>query len=89
MMNHAATMDATNVSGTVVHLEPEVFSGLIQRIEQPLVIYTHTEGGWLVPESHQYLVGYEGLAFFTRAKQPIELPQEAEVIEAKAMSVGL
>ena len=76
----AMIAEATKASGTIVKVEPEVFAQLLARIENPLVVYS--EGG-VISTNHQYLTSYKGLAFFTKADEPISLPSTAEVIVAE------
>ena len=71
--------EASRASGTIVRVEPEVFAQLVARAEAPLVVYS--EGG-LISTNHQYLTSYKGLAFYTKADDPISLPATAEVIVA-------
>jgi len=72
--------EATKACGTIVKVEPEAFAQLLTKTENPLVIYS--EGG-LISTNHQYLTSYKGLAFFTKADEPIALPSGAEVIVAE------
>lgn len=72
--------EATKASGTIVKVEPDVFARLLTKIESPLVVYS--EGG-IISTNHQYLTSYKGLAFFTKADEPISLPKAAEVIVAQ------
>ena len=72
--------EATKASGTIVKVEPEAFAQLLTKTENPLVVYS--EGG-IISTNHQYLTSYKGLAFFTKADEPISLPKGAEVIVAE------
>ncbi len=71
---------ATKASGTIVRVEPEVFLGLLQRQENPLVIHARTK---LANRRYRYLTSYKGLAFFTKSKTPLSLPSSIELVEAK------
>ena len=72
--------EAIKASGTIVKVEPEVFAQLLAKTESPLVVYS--EGG-VISTNHQYLMSYKGLAFYTKADDPISLPAGAEVIVAE------
>ena len=71
--------NAVKASGTVVRVEPSEFAKLLDRAENPLVIYTQ---GGLISTNHQYLISYKGFAFYTKSDEPIDLPRNAEVIVA-------
>ena len=72
--------NAVKASGTVVRIEPDEFEKILKKVESPLVVYA--EGG-MISTNHQYLVSYKGLAFFTKADDPIDLPRNAEVVIAE------
>ena len=72
--------NAVKASGTVVRIEPAEFEKVLKRVENPLVVYA--EGG-MISTNHQYLVSYKGLAFYTKADDPIDLPRNAEVVVAE------
>ncbi len=38
-----------------------------------------------VAAAYQYLVGYKGLAFYTRSADPLQLPPSAQVVAAKSI----
>ena len=78
----AAIANATKASGVVVRLSAENFLAILKRVESPLVV--HTSGG-LFTTSYQYLVGYKGLAFYTKSREPLQLPPGVELVRAKRM----
>lgn len=75
----AALAQAIKASGTLVRLQPDDLSRLINRQEAPLVIRAR---GGLFQKRWYYLTPYKGLAFFAIAREPLPLPGKAEVIEA-------
>jgi hypothetical protein len=76
----AATIaNAIKASGVVVRVEPEDFARILGKADKPLVVYAQ---GGLISTSHQYLVSYKGLAFFTKSSEQILLPRGTEVIRA-------
>jgi len=42
------------------------------------------EGG-LFNKNYQYLMGYKGLAFYTKSGEPLQLPATAEVTAARSI----
>jgi hypothetical protein len=75
----AAIAQAVKASGTLVRVEPQDFSRLLNRQESPLVVRSR---GGLFQRRWLYLTSYKGLAFFTRSVEPLPLPGRAEVVEA-------
>lgn len=75
----AAIAQATKASGVIVRVEPADFLRILGRQEAPLVV--HAQGGFL-SVNHQYLTSYKGLAFFTKAPDPLDLPARAELVQA-------
>lgn len=76
----AAMANAIKASGAIVSVSPYDFELLLQQVEQPLVV--HAEGG-LFLTNYQYLLGYKGLVFFTKAQSPLPLPVGTQVIRAQ------
>ncbi len=72
--------EAIKASGAIVRVEPEHFTAVLSRSQQPLVV-TATAG--LFRRKHLYLTGYKGLVFHTRADMPLSLPAEVEVVTAR------
>jgi hypothetical protein len=75
----AAFANAIKASGVVVEVTPADFQAVLQKVENPLVIYA--EGG-LLSRTYQYLVSYKGFAFVTKSSEPILLPTGVETILA-------
>ncbi len=80
----AAIANAIKASGVVVNVKPEDFAAILRRSERPLVI---TSEGGVFTTSYKYLTSYKGLAFYTKARAPLVLPADAEVIRAQGISV--
>jgi hypothetical protein len=76
----ATIANAIKASGVVVRVEPVDFARILGKADQPLVVYAQ---GGLFSTSHQYLVSYKGLAFFTKSSDQIVLPRGTELIRAK------
>lgn len=80
----AAVVMAIKASGVIVHVEPDVFLGLLKNRPDALVV--HASGGFLTT-NYQYLTSYKGLAFFTKAPSPLELPSGIELVNSKSIWV--
>lgn len=75
----AAIANATKASGVLVRVEPEEFWKLMMRATDPLIVLA--EGG-IFGKTYQYLMSYKGLAFFTKSRAPLSLPNGAELVTA-------
>lgn len=75
----AAIANAIKASGAIVQVEPADFSAILEKAEEPLVVFT--EGGLFAPK-YQYLTSYKGLVFYTKTRELIALPAGAETIPA-------
>jgi hypothetical protein len=73
---------AKRASGTVVGVTPENFSKILARTEKPLVV--HATGG-VFSTSYQYMTSYRGFAFYTKSRQPLDLPAGTELIAAESI----
>jgi len=74
-----AIIQAAKASGVIVRVEPEQFVEVLLRMEKPLIVAA--EGG-IFKTTYRYLTSYKGIAFFTKAAQPLPLPQGAEIVAA-------
>ena len=57
---------------------------ILTRPKEPLVV--HATAG-LLTTNYQYLTSYKGLAFFTKATVPLNLPRGTELVYAKSIWV--
>jgi hypothetical protein len=80
----AAIAQAVKASGVIVHVEPDDFVGILKR--QPGALVVHATG-WFFGSEYRYLTSYKGLAFFTKAPAPLDLPAGTELVQAKAIWV--
>jgi hypothetical protein len=78
----AAIAQAIKASGVLVRLDPAEFMKIVGRVADPLVVVAT---GGLFTKNYQYLVGYKGLAFYTKSAEPLQLPATAEVIAARGI----
>jgi hypothetical protein len=75
----AAIVQAIKASGVLVRVEPDEFSRILTRVKDPLVVAA--EGG-LFSTTYKYLIGYKGLAFYTKSSAPLTLPPNTELVKA-------
>lgn len=80
----AAIANAIKASGVLINVTPEDFAAIVRRTERPLVVTS--EGGFF-STSYKYLTSYKGLAFYTKARAPLVLPADAEVVRARGISI--
>ena len=80
----AATVKAIKASGVLVHVSPEDFQSILRRAQGAVLV--HAPGG-LFSKRHHYMVGYKGLAFFTKSNDEISSPAGVETVEARKIWV--
>ncbi len=80
----AATANAIKASGAIVDVEPEDFLKILAKMEEPLVV---TAEGGLFKTNYKHITSYKGLFFHTKAKDPIKLPIDSELIKANSISI--
>lgn len=78
----AAIAQATKASGVIVRVEPDDFTRILNRIDEPLVVHTERAG---FGKKYKYLTSYKGIAFFTRSSSRLYLPGKPEVVVAKSI----
>lgn len=75
----AAVTNATQASGTIIHVSEEVFRSIVLRADVPVVV--HASGSFF-SKKHKYLTSYKGFAFHTKSHDPIVFESAVELIEA-------
>lgn len=75
----AAIANAIKASGAIVQVSPEDFQRLLEHNAQGLVV--HAAPGFF-QKKHRYIMGYKGLAFFTKSREPLVTPRALQVVEA-------
>jgi hypothetical protein len=80
----AAIVKAIKASGAIVRVEPEDFQRLVEHNAQGLVVHSSPR---VFQPKHRYIMGYKGLAFYTKSREPLSLPRALQVIEAKTIWV--
>jgi hypothetical protein len=78
----AMVVQAVRASGVLMRLDPAEFLGLLARVKNPLIVAA--EGG-VFTSKYQYMTSYKGLAFYTKSKTPLDLPHDAELVEARTL----
>ena len=81
----AKVIKAIMSSGIMIQVEPSVFLDTLNKIATPLVVMSHKKEYFV--ESYQYMTNYKGLFFWVETKQPLQLPEEIEKIEAAQMFI--
>jgi hypothetical protein len=76
----AAIANAIKASGAIVKLDASEFKKILDKAENPLVVYA--EGGFF-GTNYQYLTSYKGLFFFCKTGEPIHLPGTVETVMCK------
>jgi len=93
-----AIIQAAKASGVIVRVEPDQFIEILLRMEKPLIVAAEPQGGpprplianllgGIFKASCRYLTSYRGIAFFTKAAQPLPLPKDAEIVAASKIWV--
>jgi hypothetical protein len=78
-----AATQAIRASGVVVRVEPGAFLAVLGRQPAPLVVRAT---GWFFVTFYKYLMSYKGMAFYTEAATPLELPPGVELAEERSIS---
>jgi hypothetical protein len=80
----AAAANAVKAMGGIVQLEPDDFQRFVQRIDDPLVVYTESS---FFGTRYQYVTGHRGLVFYAKSREPLRLGSRAELIRARRISM--
>ncbi|MEE8111338.1 MAG: hypothetical protein V3U66_02175 [Acidobacteriota bacterium] len=76
----AAIANAIKASGAIVSVEVRDFRTVLDRQEEPLLIFA--ESGFFSTK-YRYLTSFKGFAFHTQTATPLELPARCLVIRAE------
>ena len=76
---YVAMTNAIKASGAIIHVEPNDFMDILNRSEEPLVVYS--PAGFFA--KHKYMTSYRGLFFYTQTATPLTLSTQIELIQAK------
>ncbi|TVR80347.1 MAG: hypothetical protein EA409_07905 [Saprospirales bacterium] len=75
----AELANAIKASGAIVRVDNENFREIVLKNKEALVI--SSKGGFF-STNYQYLCSYKGFVFHTKSKNPLSIPQHAEIIQA-------
>jgi len=77
----AAIANAIKASGAIVKLEPQEFIRILNKAENPLIVYAYSKVFFSI--KHKYLTSYRGLFFYAESSTPLSLPGRTEKVVAK------
>ena len=81
----AAIANAVAASGGLVRLTPADFLAILDRTENPLVVYANFWVLFSYGGRHHYLTPYRGINFVTQSAEELWLPKGVELIRAKSL----
>ena len=76
------TAAKASVSGPVIQLDPGDFARVLARIDEPIVVKSHTGR---ISRKYKYMTSYKGFTFCTGSRESLLLPDNVEVIEARKL----
>lgn len=76
----AAIAQAIKASGTIVHVENQVFSQLVSKADDPLVIMSETK---IFKTTYTYLLHFKGFCFYTKSSIPLSLSRHTLIVAKK------
>jgi hypothetical protein len=79
----AAIAQAVKASGAIVRMKPEDFLQIAYRADDSLVVMATSKV--FGKTSYKYIMGYKGLAFYTKSPSQLSLGSGAEVVHAKTI----
>ena len=79
-----AMQTGAKVFGALVKVEPEDFMQILARTEKPLIV-AGTAG--VFTTKYRYLTPYKQFIFYCVTRMPLELPHDAEFVNAKTILV--
>ena len=78
----AAIAQAIKASGAIVRVEPMDFMAILDKAENPLLVYSESR---FFSTKYHYLTAYKGLIFYTKSATPLMLRPSVELIRAKSI----
>lgn len=76
----AAVARAIKASGAIVRVEPADFMTILDKVENPLLVYSESK---FFSTRYRYLTAYKGLIFYAKSATPLMLRPSVELIRAK------
>ena len=78
----AAAAQAIKASGAIVRVEPADFTTILDKVENPLLVYSESK---FFSTKYHYLTAYKGLIFYTKSTTPLMLRPSVELIRARSI----
>jgi len=78
----AAIAQAIKASGAIVRVEPTDFMAILDKVENPLLVYSESK---FFSTKYHYLTAYKGLVFYTKSATSLMLRPSVEIIRAKSI----
>jgi len=75
----AARVQAIKASGAIVRVAEDDFKKLLVQNAHGLVVHATR---WLLGTRHVYVMGYQGLVFYTQTSDELHVPGTCQVVEA-------
>ena len=79
----AAIAQAVKASGAIVRMKPDDFLQIAYRADDPLVVMATSK--LFGKTSYKYIIGYKGLAFYTKSPSQLSFGGGTEVVHAKTI----
>ena len=76
----AAIANAIKASGAIVSVESTDFINILNKIDNPLVVYSQST---FFSTKYNYLTSYKGLIFHTKTNTPLMLRPSVELIHSR------
>ncbi|MBN2588598.1 MAG: hypothetical protein JXA96_01955 [Sedimentisphaerales bacterium] len=80
----AAIANAIKASGAIVSVESTDFMTIVNKMENPLVVYSQST---FFSTKYCYLTSYKGLIFYTKTDTALMLKSSVELIQSKKIWV--
>jgi hypothetical protein len=80
----AAIANAIKASGAIVRVENKDFKSILQRTPKPLVVVA---GRGFFSLYNKYLTSYKGLIFYTKSRDPLNLPGDIELVNCSRIFI--
>ena len=77
----ATSLKAIRASGVLIQVDPKEFLSILEKLEAPLIVKARNK--FFLSITYHYLFIYKGFAIFTESKQPLQLSENFDLIEAE------
>ena len=83
-VQYAMESNALKACGSIVSLDEMEFERLLEKTAKPMVVLAVGRG---MNPTRKYLTSYRGLTFYCKTKKDVLIPNDAEVVRAKKISI--